>query len=60
MKNVVSVIENDNQLNRIKTLDLKAITKNARIWNCEKKVVIHKKFITKACNPTVDGSEVEE
>ena len=29
MKNVV--IKNDNQLNRIKTLDLKAITKNARI-----------------------------
>ena len=34
MKNVV--IENDNQLHRIKTLDLKAITKNARIWNCKK------------------------
>ena len=30
MKNVVPVTENDNQLNRIKTLDLKAITKNAR------------------------------
>ena len=25
-----------------------------------KKLVIHKKFITKACNPAVDGSEVEE
>lgn len=60
MKNVVPVIENDNQLNRIKTLDLKAITKNARIQNCKKKLVIHKKFITKACNPAVDGSEVEE
>ena len=34
MKNVV--IENDNQLHRIKTLDLKSITKNARIWNCKK------------------------
>ena len=34
MKNVV--IENDNQLNRIQTPDLKAITKNARIWNCKK------------------------
>ena len=36
MKNVVPVIENDNQLNRKKTLDLKAITKKARIWNCKK------------------------
>ena len=25
-----------------------------------KKLVIHKKFITKACNPTVDTSEAEE
>ena len=37
MKNVVPVIEKDNQIiNRIKTVHLKAIKKNARIWNCKK------------------------
>lgn len=40
MKNVV--IKNDNQLNRIKTVDLKAITKNARIWKCKKNLLFIK------------------
>lgn len=47
MKNVVPVIENDNQLNRIKTLDLKAITKNARIWNCKKNLLFIKNLSPK-------------
>lgn len=29
-----------------------------REFGIVKKLVIHKKFITKACNPTVDRSEV--
>lgn len=31
-----------------------------REFGIVKKLVIHKKFITKACNPAVDRSEVEE
>ena len=40
MKNVV--IKNDNQLNRIKTLDLKKKKKNARIWKCKKNLLFIK------------------